>query len=226
MAHGIGIASHACPPTGTTMLRSTPTLYRASCLALVGILALAVRGLAPPVAAGHLDAVIVTVLSLGDGASVSVFEVNNLNDRVSIDSATQSLSDSTGSGPPALGLLGYDLFNGDFGDGVINAVDSGPEALGEELADARGNPVIIDGLWALRLDSRDVLDKAQLAAATVGPGLYDDPDWFDSATLVLLGGGAGVALVSLGLSRIRIHRRHRARSPSHRRSHRRPHRAR
>jgi hypothetical protein len=220
------IASHVCPPTNKTMLRSTPALYRASCLVLVGILALAVRVPAPPVAAGHLDAVIVTVLSLGDGASVSAFELNNLNDRVSINSATQGLSDNTESRPPALGRLSNDPFNGDFGDGLIDVLDTGSEALPEELTDASGNPIVIEGLWALRLDSRDDLDKVRRAAGTAGPGFYDDPDWFDSVTLALVGGGAGVALVSLGISHIRIHRRQRSRSRSHRRSHRRPHRAR
>jgi hypothetical protein len=114
----------------------------------------------------------------------------------------------------------------DLGDGAIDAFDPVSEVFLGELTDASGNPIMSEGLWNLRLDSRDDLDKVQLAARPAGPGLYDDPDWFDSVTLVLVGGGAGAALVFLGLSQIRVNRRHRSRSLSLRRPHRRPHRAR
>jgi len=185
-------------------------------------LALIVAGGLSPSAAGYLDVVIVTTLSLGDDAPPSSTGIlRHLDDRVSVVTiargpADDSESTSFNGGPVA----------GDLGDGSIDALYSVYEVFPGELTDDSGNPITIEGLWNIRLDYRDESDKAQLAAVTAGPGLYDDPDWFDSATLVLLGGGAGVALVSLGLSHIRIHRRHRAHSPSHRRSHRRPHRAR
>jgi hypothetical protein len=196
-----------------TIPRSTRAFSLRSWRVLAGLLApgfaLIVAGGLSPSAAGYLDAVIVTTLSLGDDASLSSTAIlRNLDDRVSV---------VTVNGGPV---------TGDLGDGLIDASDSVSEAFPGDLTDDSGNPITIEGLWSIRLDYRGELDKVQMAAVMAGPGLYDDPDWFDSVTLVLLGGGAGVALVSLGVSRIRLHRRHRARSPSRRRSHRRPHRAR
>ena len=215
---------------GMTMKKTIPWSARApsrrSWRLLAGLLVLGlafiVAGGLSPSAAGYLDAVIVTTLSLGDDPSLSSTAIlHSLDDRVSIVTVARSAANDAESTPFNSGPVA-----GDLGDGSIDALYSVSEVFPGELPDDSGNPITIEGLWNIRLDYRDESDKAQLAAATAGPGLYDDPDWFDSATLVLLGGGAGVALVSLGLSRIRIHRRHRARSPSHRRSHRRPHRAR
>jgi len=209
-----------------TMPRSTRAPYRRPCCVLAGLFALAfaliVAGGLSPSAAGYIEAVVVTTLSLRDDASPSSTAIlHNLDDPVSIVTVARAAADDAESTPFNSGPVA-----GGLGDGLIDALYSVSEVFPGELTDDNGNPITIEGLWNIRLDYRDEADKVQLAAGPAGPSLYDDPDWFDSATLVLVGGGAGVALVSLGLSRIRIHRRHRARSPSHRRSHRRPQRAR
>jgi len=209
-----------------TIPRSTRALSLRSWRVLAGLLALGlaliVAGGLSPSAAGYFDAVIVTTLSLGDDASLSFTAIlRNLDDRISVVTVARGAADDAESTPLNGGPVA-----GDLGDGLIDASDSVSEGFPGELTDDSGNPITIEGLWNIRLDFRDELDKVQMAAVMAGPGLYDDPDWFDSVTLVLLGGGAGVVLVSLGVSRIRMHRRQRARSPSPRRSHRRPHRAR
>jgi hypothetical protein len=210
-----------------TMPPLARALYRRSCYVLAGLSVLIVAGGLSPSAAGHLDAVIVTTLSLGDDDSLSSPSIlPSLDNRVSVVMASRGPADDTESTPPAMSPVDGGPVAGDLGDGVIGALDPVSEVSLGELADVSGNPSTIEGLWKLRLGSREDLDKVQLAAGTAVPGLYDDPDWFESVTLVMVGGGAGVALVFLGLSSIRIHRRHRSRSPSLRRPHRRPHRAR
>jgi uncharacterized protein (TIGR03118 family) len=50
--------------------------------------------------------------------------------------------------PASFGALGGDLLVGNFGDGTINAFSATGAFLGT-LADASGNPLVNDGLWAL-----------------------------------------------------------------------------
>src|SRR6266852_3027180 len=153
-------------------------------LLVLGLAFIVAGGLSPS-AAGYLDAVIVTTLSLGDDPSLSSTAIlHSLDDRVSIVTVARSAANDAESTPFNSGPVA-----GDLGDGSIDALYSVSEVFPGELTDDSGNPITIEGLWNIRLDYRDESDKAQLAAATAGPGLYDDPDWFDSATLVLLGGG-------------------------------------
>jgi uncharacterized protein (TIGR03118 family) len=51
--------------------------------------------------------------------------------------------------PGNFGELSGDLLVGDFGDGLINAFDANTGAFRGTLDDASGNPIQIDGLWAL-----------------------------------------------------------------------------
>jgi uncharacterized protein (TIGR03118 family) len=50
--------------------------------------------------------------------------------------------------PASFGPLGGDFFIGNFGDGMINAFDSTGAQVGQP-ADKKGNPIVVDGLWAL-----------------------------------------------------------------------------
>lgn len=52
--------------------------------------------------------------------------------------------------PVGFGDVAGDLLVGNFGDGKINAYNPATGALVETLVDAHGNPIAIDGLWALR----------------------------------------------------------------------------
>jgi uncharacterized protein (TIGR03118 family) len=77
-----------------------------------------------------------------------------------LDSATNTLSRLISRGPldspwglaiaPGnFGELSADLLVGDFGDGLINAFDATTGAFRGTMEDASGNPIQIDGLWAL-----------------------------------------------------------------------------
>jgi len=52
--------------------------------------------------------------------------------------------------PSTFGGFGGDLLVGNFGDGTIHAYDPATGALKGELINTDGNPIRIDGLWALR----------------------------------------------------------------------------
>jgi uncharacterized protein (TIGR03118 family) len=52
--------------------------------------------------------------------------------------------------PSNFGTFSGDLLVGDFGDGAIHAYDPATGALKGQLKNEDGNPVVIDGLWALR----------------------------------------------------------------------------
>jgi uncharacterized protein (TIGR03118 family) len=77
-----------------------------------------------------------------------------------LDPATNTLSRLISRGPldspwglaiaPAnFGELSGDLLVGDFGDGLINAFNANTGGFRGTLDDASGNPIQIDGLWAL-----------------------------------------------------------------------------
>ncbi len=52
--------------------------------------------------------------------------------------------------PSGFGELGGDLLVGNFGDGLIHAYNTSTGALVQTLQDRSGNPIAIDGLWALQ----------------------------------------------------------------------------
>jgi len=71
--------------------------------------------------------------------------------------------------PRHFGGFGGDLLVGNFGDGMINAYDPRTGAFEGQLTNADGNPIQIDGLWALRFGNgtfgtaRDLLFTAGIA---------------------------------------------------------------
>ena len=52
--------------------------------------------------------------------------------------------------PHHFGPFSGDLLVGNFGDGAIHAYDPGTGALRGQLMNRDGNPILIDGLWALQ----------------------------------------------------------------------------
>jgi uncharacterized protein (TIGR03118 family) len=52
--------------------------------------------------------------------------------------------------PASFGAFSSDLLVGNFGDGAIHAYDPATGALKGQLKNQDGNPIVIDGLWALR----------------------------------------------------------------------------
>jgi len=71
--------------------------------------------------------------------------------------------------PAGFGSLGGDLLVGNFGDGLIHAYDPLTGVLLDTLTDATNNPIVIDGLWALRAGNNGAgVDPAQVYF-TAGP---------------------------------------------------------
>ena len=196
----------------TTMRQLAQRLSRTWCIVLVGLLVGEAH--LSPVVAGQLDALIISTPSLEGGGS---FDDLQYPDKIL--TLVRESSDSTEPVFVSLGPLTGSPVTGELELGLTDALGPSPEEFPDEVADRAGNPTVMEGIWALRLDSKDDLERVRLAADAAGPGLYNDHDWFDNAALVVIGSGAGAALVFLGFSQFRVRRRHRS---GPRRSHR-PH---
>jgi hypothetical protein len=188
----------------TTMSQLAQALCRPWCIVVAGVLMLVGEAHLSPVVAGQLDALVASTPSLGDGGSLDDLQYPD-----KILTLVREGSEDTEPVFASLGLTGGPV-TGELEHGLVYALDPSPEDLLEEFADRAGNLTVMEGIWALRFDSKDDLERVRLAADAAGPGLYNDPDWFDSAALVLIGSGAGAALVFLGLSHFRVGRRHRS----------------
>jgi len=197
----------------TTMRQLAQALCRPWSIVVVGVFMLVGEAHLSPVVAGQLDALVASTPSLGDGGSLDDLPYPDM-----ILTLVREGSENTEPVFASLGLTGGPV-TGELEQGLIYALDPSPEDLLEEFADRTGNPTVMEGIWALRFDNKDDPERVRLAADAAGPGLYNDHDWFESAALVLIGSGAGAALVFLGLSQFRVLRRH---GSGPRRSHR-PH---
>jgi len=71
--------------------------------------------------------------------------------------------------PAGFGDLGGDLLVGNFGDGTIHAFNPTSGQLVETLRDPNGNPISIDGLWALRFGNGANAGPATTLFFTAGP---------------------------------------------------------
>jgi uncharacterized protein (TIGR03118 family) len=72
--------------------------------------------------------------------------------------------------PAGLGSFAGDLLVGNFGDGAINAFDPSNGNLVGPLKDTSGNPVVIDGLWALAFGGGGASGDPNTLFFTAGPG--------------------------------------------------------
>lgn len=206
------------------MSPSVPALYRRPyrwvSAVLVCVLALTIGGHVSPIVAGPLDALVVGMPpQAGDPNPPAPFNLHSLDDLLSVTSDVESPSNGTELVSRGSDQRGSEFLSADLGDGALNRLAPISKDFSAELTDDNGNPAVIEGLWALKFNSGGDADHAHLATGIAGPGHYDDPDWFDSLTLVLVGTGAGLTLFSLGWSRFRTRRRHRSR-PSHHRPYR------
>jgi len=95
--------------------------------------------------------------------------------------------------PASFGALAGDLLVGNFGDGTINAFDMNNNVFEGQLSGVNGNPVTIDGLWALTVGNDGSGGSSEKLYFTAGPdneshGLFgvvaQVPD--SGSTLVLL----------------------------------------
>src|SRR4051794_21556348 len=98
--------------------------------------------------------------------------------------------------PTSFGELSGLLLVGNFGDGKINAFNPTTGAFVRTLTDAKGNPVVVDGLWALAFGNGGPgFDRNKLYFTA---GLNDEADGlFGSLTVVPEPGT--VVLLSAGL---------------------------
>jgi uncharacterized protein (TIGR03118 family) len=72
--------------------------------------------------------------------------------------------------PASFGGLANTLLVGNFGDGAIHAYDPTSGALAGELTDAAGDPLIILGLWDLKVGPTGTTDLSNTLFFTAGPG--------------------------------------------------------
>jgi uncharacterized protein (TIGR03118 family) len=103
--------------------------------------------------------------------------------------------------PAGFGDVAGDLLVGNFGDGMIHAYDPVTGTLLETLQDAGGNPIMIDGLWALRFGNGASSGSVTNLYFTAGPNHEADGLFGDLATVpepgtwALAGLGLAVALL-------------------------------
>jgi uncharacterized protein (TIGR03118 family) len=74
--------------------------------------------------------------------------------------------------PATFGVFANALLVGNFGDGKVNAFDPGTGAYLGTIADTHGNPIVIDGLWALSFGgggNNAVSGRANTLYFTAGP---------------------------------------------------------
>jgi uncharacterized protein (TIGR03118 family) len=93
------------------------------------------------------------VAGAGNGI-VDVFNVDGAFERRLIDNGPLSKLDSPWGmemAPSSFGQFAGDLLVGNFGDGKINAYNATTGAFIGTLNGANGNPLVIDGLWALTI---------------------------------------------------------------------------
>ncbi len=85
--------------------------------------------------------------------------------------------------PASFGAFGGDLLVGNFGDGSINAFNATTGAFDGALRDAHGNPLTIEGLWALKFGNGGNAGNPNtlyFTAGIPGPGDVEDHGLFGS----------------------------------------------
>lgn len=71
--------------------------------------------------------------------------------------------------PSSFGTLAGALLVGNFGDGHINAFDPVSHAFLGQVLGTDGNPLIVDGLWAISPGNDTLAGSSQLLYFTAGP---------------------------------------------------------
>ncbi|MGZ5003426.1 MAG: TIGR03118 family protein, partial [Chthoniobacterales bacterium] len=80
---------------------------------------------------------------------IDVFDLNGVFQRRLVSGGPLDSPWGLALAPSGFGSFAGDLLVGNFGDGRINIFDSLTGAFIDQLRDTNGNPIAIDGLWAL-----------------------------------------------------------------------------
>ncbi len=108
------------------------------------------------------------VADAGNGF-VDVFDTNgNLIQRL-VSHGTLNSPWGLTLAPNGFGRFGKDLLVGNFGDGTINAFEPDTGTFRGQLKDQRGNPITIDGLWALGFGNGGLAGPTDTLFFTSGP---------------------------------------------------------
>lgn len=143
------------------------------------------------------------VAGLGNGY-VSVFDTaGNFLGRVG-SAGTLDAPWGLALAPASFGTLAGDLLVGNFGDGRINVFDLGTDAFIGQLTGTDGDPLAIDGLWALTPGNDSSAGSTQSIYFSAGPndeshGLFGVISVPEPPILLLV----GAAIVGIGLTRKR-----------------------
>jgi uncharacterized protein (TIGR03118 family) len=172
---------------------------------------LAPNGTYAPFNVANLNGTIYVTFALQDAAKhddvpgTGFIETFNLsNNSFKLLTADSHLSSPWGMviAPSTFGQFAGDLLVGNFGDGTINAFDPVTGAFRGTLLGVDGQPLVIDGLWALTLGSGSATAPTNRVFFTAGPngesdGIFGTIDAVvpepTSAALFLVG-GAGLLL--------------------------------
>jgi uncharacterized protein (TIGR03118 family) len=136
---------------------------------------------------------------------VNVFDLNGNFVRRLVSNGALNSPWGLAIAPSSFGSLAGDLLVGNFGDGTINAYDPTTGASLGALFDSHGNPLVIDGLWALTPGNGGVGSDPMAIYFTAGPGgemhgLFGDLTVSDvpepSTWAMLLIGFAGIGFMA------------------------------
>ncbi len=101
---------------------------------------------------------------------VSVFDVEgNFQERLA-SQGTLNAPWGLAIAPSSFGEFAGDVLVGNFGDGRISAFDPLTQSFAGQLAGGDGQPLVIDGLWALSVGNDGQAGSSQALYFTAGPG--------------------------------------------------------
>lgn len=114
---------------------------------------------------------------------IDVFDTNGVLQKRLVSGGALNSPWGLALAPAGFGPFGGDLLVGNFGNGMINAYDTGTGGLVGTLQDAQGNPLVEQGLWGLAFgNGSQGTSKGSLyfTAGIPGPGQIEDHGLFGS----------------------------------------------